>query len=140
MHHQLILEGLNELDLNAITSRYEANEHLSRHLSDAAVRQFLLKNLSRNDNGGFNWRLNLSVITQQIENIGITLDPVDLKFEEPTLFIKGSKSDYISPEEYRLIAEIYPNNFIATVRDSGHWVHAENTPQFLKIVENFLDL
>lgn len=140
VHHESILKGLNALNLATITSRFEANEHLSKHLKDATVRQFLLKNLARNENGGFNWKLNLSVITQEIENIGKTLDPRELNFEEPTLFIKGSKSDYISPDEYRLIAEIYPNNFIATVRDSGHWVHAENTPQFLKIVENFLDL
>jgi len=140
VHHESILKGLNALNLATITSRFEANEHLSKHLKDATVRQFLLKNLTRNENGGFNWKLNLSVITQEIENIGKTLDPGELNFEEPTLFIKGSKSDYISPDEYRLIAEIYPNNFIATVRDSGHWVHAENTPQFLKIVENFLDL
>lgn len=140
IHHESILKGMNALDLERITSRFEANDHLSKHLHDAVVRQFLLKNLARNENGGFSWKLNLDVITEKIENIGKTMDPRELNFEEPTLFIKGSKSDYISPEEYRLIAEIYPNNFIATVRDSGHWVHAENTPQFLKIVNGFLDL
>ena len=140
IHHQSILKGLNELDLSKVSSRFQANEHLAEHIHDATVRQFLLKNLGRNDNGGFHWKLNLPVITRDIENIGKTPDPGSLRFEEPTLFIKGIRSDYINPDEYKLIAEIYPNNFIATVRDSGHWVHAENTPQFLKIVEHFMDL
>ena len=140
VHHQSILKGLNTLDLKTIHSRFEANEGLSKHIDDAAVRQFLLKNLIRNEEGGYSWKINLPVITAQIENIGHTLDPGKLVFKEPTLFIKGLKSDYITPEEYKMIAEIYPNNFIATIKDAGHWVHVENTPQFLKVVENFIEL
>lgn len=140
VHHRQILQGLNALDLTTISTRFEANDKLSKYIGDAAVRQFLLKNLVRKENGGFNWKINLSIMTEQIENVGHTLSPGKLKFKEPTLFIKGLNSDYITPEEYKLIAEIYPNNFIATIKDAGHWVHVENTPQFLKVLENFIEL
>ena len=140
VHHQTILKGLNLLDLKKISSRFDANEKLSKYIDDAVVRQFLLKNLTREEDGSYNWKLNLQIITSQIENIGHILNPEMLKFKEPTLFIKGIKSDYITPEEYSLIAETYQNNFIATIKDAGHWVHVENTPQFLKVVENFIEL
>lgn len=140
VHHKAILDGLNALELSKIETRYEANQELSKYIPDAAVRQFLLKNLNRTEDNEFVWKLNLKVITEQIENVGRSLEPDQLKFNGPTLFIRGTKSDYITPEEYKLIAEIYPNNFIASIRDSGHWVHVENSALFLKIVENFLEL
>jgi pimeloyl-ACP methyl ester carboxylesterase len=140
VHHKEILNGLNSLDVENLNSRFEANDKLAEYVPDAIVRQFLLKNIARNPEGGFSWKLNLKVITEQIENVGESLDPSMLNFEEPTMFIRGARSNYISPEEYKVIAEVYPNNFIASIRDTGHWVHAENTNQFLKVVEGFLDL
>jgi len=140
VHHQQILSGMNSLEVEKIKSRFEANDQLAKSVPDPVIRQFLLKNLARDPESGFNWKLNLEVITNKIDNVGESIEPAEMKFDEPVLFIRGSRSDYISPEEYRLIAEIYPNNFIATIRDTGHWVHAENTDQFLKVVESFLDL
>ena len=44
MHHDIILAGLNSLDLSAIKSRGQADKQLSKFIEDIGVKQFLLKN------------------------------------------------------------------------------------------------
>ncbi len=71
VHHTSILQGLHSIDLKTLQSRTEANEILKRFESSEGVRQFLLKNLFRNpETGHFGWRFNLSLLTNEIANIG----------------------------------------------------------------------
>src|SRR5690606_18185806 len=104
-HHDHILEGLNSIDLNSITTRQEADLQLSKFEENPAVRQFLLKNLCRKDNG-FAWRINLPVITQNIDNVGEALDESTI-INKPVIFIKGANSWYIKEEDEKLIRKIF---------------------------------
>ena len=44
-HHQKILAGLSTLNLEEVSSRKAAAEHLKNFIPEAGTRQFLLKNL-----------------------------------------------------------------------------------------------
>ena len=137
VQHQKILEGLNSLDFGILKSRKEADEMLSRHVGEAGIRQFLLKNLSRNGEGEFRWRLNLPAITREIENVGEPLATGNT-FSKPSLFIRGSRSDYIENEDLPLVNQIFPDNHLVTIKDAGHWVHAEKPVEFISTVRMFL--
>jgi esterase len=136
VHHDQILEGLNSLDLKTIMSRNEADEKLSKLVPEIGVRQFLLKNLSR-DNIGFSWKINLPVISKNIEIIGEGLSK-RLSKAKPTLFIRGSNSNYIMDSDFELIEQYFPSAKIETVENAGHWIHAEQPEEFLNIVNQFL--
>ena len=45
LEHYVIVDGLNAIDINTLTSRNEADEKLSAYVPEPDVRQFLLKNL-----------------------------------------------------------------------------------------------
>lgn len=135
VHHGNILRALKALDLENITTRQLADEQLSEFIPELSVRQFLLKNLTR-ENDSFKWRINLSVIDKEIENIGEPLDP-RRKFEKPSLFIRGGKSNYILDEDFEGIKEIFPNSQVKTIAAAGHWVQAEEPQEFLDIVNEF---
>ena len=139
-HHQNILDGLNSIKLSAVTSRQEADEVLASYVFSLDTRQFLLKNLYRNTEGKFAWRINLSLITNQIEHIGEAL-PNDAVFFGKTLFVRGSKSDYIQiPVDEALIYTHFPHAQLATVENAGHWVQAEQPQAFLLVIKKFLNL
>ena len=70
VHHDAILEGLKAIHLGSLMSRAEADKTLSEYVPETDVRQFLLKNLSRLPAGGFEWRINLEAIDQNIEAMG----------------------------------------------------------------------
>jgi pimeloyl-ACP methyl ester carboxylesterase len=139
VHHDRILEGLTSINLPTITSRQEADEQLAKYERSYTVRAFLLKNLYRNEDGKFEWRLNLPVINDQIENVGEAIH-TDNVFERPVLFINGAKSDYINKEDTSLIHQFFPGAVVETIADAGHWVHAEKPEEFVSIINNFIEM
>jgi esterase len=136
VHHQTILEGLNSIKLDQIKSRKEADDQLAKYIDEVGIRQFLLKSLGRNSEG-FVWKINLPVITENIEEVGEELDS-DGKYEGPTLFLGGSNSNYIRQEDLPDILEHFPNYQIEFVQDAGHWLHAEKPEAVIQEVRRFL--
>lgn len=136
VHHDHILEGLMAIQIDQIKSRNEADETLAQHVPELAVRQFLLKNLSRHENQKFEWKINLRVLSDHIEDLGAGLQ-YDGVYEGPTLFIKGAKSNYYKPGDEVVVKKFFPNAEIVTV-NTGHWVQAENPEAFLNAVLPFL--
>jgi esterase len=138
VHHTSILQGLHSIDLATLQNRTEANEILKRFEENEGVRQFLIKNLYRNtETGQFDWRLNLNVLTREIANIGSEITsnkPVLNK----TLFIAGSESSYIMPEDYPMIEGIFKNCSFEVIKDAGHWVQADKPIEFVEAVNKFL--
>ncbi len=59
-------------------------------------------------------------------------------YEKQTLFLKGENSDYITQNEELIIDAHFPENKIVTIKNAGHWLHAENPEQFYTVVFNFL--
>lgn len=137
VRHDHIVEGLKAVPIDAVQSRQEANDALASHISSEAVRQFLLKNLMRKPEGGFGWRINLPVIDQSLEMIsgGLVTEGV---FEKKTMFIRGSKSDYILDEDRDAIKKTFPNATLVTM-ETGHWVQAEKPEEFVQVVLSFLN-
>jgi esterase len=135
IHHDHILEGLQAIDLTSNQSRSEVDKQLARHVEEVDVRQFLLKNLSRTENG-FEWKINLNGIEENIEVIGEGMQYVGT-FNGPALFVKGAKSNYYKPGDEDAIKKIFPQAEFKTL-DTGHWVQAEKPKEFAETVLKFL--
>ena len=136
IHHQTILEGLNSLNLNQIKSRKEADDQLAQYIPELGVRQFLLKSLTRNSEG-FAWKVNLKVITENIENVGEAL-PEGTIFEGSTLFLAGANSNYIQEKDVPDILDHFPNYELQIIPNAGHWLHAEQPLAVVEEMRRFL--
>ncbi|MDC7998757.1 alpha/beta fold hydrolase [Gilvibacter sediminis] len=136
-HHQAILNGLTNLWETQLTERSQADDLLSEYVAEPGVRQFLLKNLYWVDKGVLGLRMNLPALKQNIEEVGKPLAD-DARFEGPTLFLKGAKSDYILPVDEIMIKRHFPAAIIDEVAAAGHWLHAENPREFYQNVIDFL--
>ncbi len=136
VHHDHILDGLNAIDLQKLSSRTEADQILSKFIPEPDVRQFLLKNLSRTSSGGFEWKINLEAIDRHIEEIGEGMQ-FPGTYNKPTLFIKGAKSNYYADGDEELIKSIFIKATFSTL-DTGHWVQAERPQEFANAVLQFL--
>ncbi|OFY83726.1 MAG: alpha/beta hydrolase [Bacteroidetes bacterium RIFCSPLOWO2_12_FULL_35_15] len=139
MHHQQVLEALQSVDFDKVKSRKEAEEILSKFISDFGTKQFLLKNLYWKTETELAWRFNLKVIVEQIENVGEALI-TNTSCTVPALFIRGEKSNYILDEDIHSIQDIFPHFELTTIADAGHWVHAEKPKEFFDFVIRFLKL
>lgn len=135
--HEEIFKALRSLPVGEIDQRKDAREHLSQYIKDEGVRLFLLKNLKRNKEGSYEWRMNLKGIYQNYENILSAL-PESIHFEGPTLFVSGEKSDYIQSDDKELIRVHFPTAKIEVINEAGHWVHADRQAELLDVVRSFL--
>jgi esterase len=134
--HSGIFDALLSLHPEKIKDRSEANELLSQKIGSEPVRQFLLKNLSRRKIGGFEFKMNLPVLYAHYDDILAAVEGEP--FEKPALFIRGGRSRHIEPDDDILIHQLFPNAAIETIENAGHWVHAEQPEELLRLVENFL--
>ncbi len=137
VHHQSILDAYHSVDLKKVERRSDAEDQLKPLVSNAAIRQFLLKNLSRDKEGNFSWKINLPVIEKNIENVGEGLPEKQIS-EKPVLFVRGEKSDYVRDEDMKLIRILFPNANLVTIKNAGHWIHAEQPEAFLDTIKQFL--
>ncbi len=136
-NHTAIYDALLQVPIDQIQSRKEAEELLAARISDFGTRQFLLKNLSRKKEGGYHWKMNLPVLHTKYEEILKSVSG-DQPFEEPTLFIKGGRSNYLQETDLPQIQKLFPTAELQTVADAGHWVHAEQPQELLSLVQRFL--
>ncbi|GAB2532428.1 alpha/beta fold hydrolase [Spirosoma aerophilum] len=137
IHHAELIRGLKAINLLGIKSRTEADAVLQAYEPILSVRQFLLKNLYRNDQGVFDWRLNIPVIERELHGIGEELTNPSI-VNDPTLFIRGSESPYILDEDIPNIKRIFPNARIETIQGVGHWVQAEKPAEFVDMLMTFI--
>lgn len=135
--HDEIFEALCDLDLSAYSSRSALDAALAERIPDLATRQFLLTNATRDESGGFRWKLNLPAIEQNYAEISSGIQ-TGRSFDGPTLFVRGERSDYVQPADEPQIRTLFPQSTIVTVSGAGHWIHAEAPAEFARIVREFL--
>jgi pimeloyl-ACP methyl ester carboxylesterase len=96
-----------------------------------------MKNVYRETPDQLAFRFNLPVFNKEIENIGQALTEGS-HFDGPTLFLRGDKSRYIKDEDFDMIKSHFPNAEIKDIKNSGHWLHAENPKDFFEETLAFL--
>ncbi len=133
--HDYILRALNSITPSSFSSRNEVDEKLSEMIDEYGVRQFLMKNLKRNSEGGFQWKMNLKLLTDAYDNVSD--DPVNGPVLTDTLFVGGTKSNYITIESHDHIKQVFPNSSIKMIEGAGHWVHAEKPEELLMMVKEY---
>ena len=135
MHHAEILKGLYSIDLKSIQTRNEAEHILSNFIESNGIRQFLLKNLYWKEKGVLEWRMNIKVLDQEMENILAELPKTEIFL--PTLFIRGALSNYILESDLDQLENQFPDMNLITINNAGHWVHSECSIEFINTVLEF---
>jgi pimeloyl-ACP methyl ester carboxylesterase len=135
--HDKIFAALLGLDLPLFQTRQQIENALAPAIPNLVLRRFLLKNLGRNADGKFFWKINLHGLAKNYLRLG---EPVaaSAPFPKPTLFIRGGKSRYILPSDEPLIRELFPLAEIQTIAGASHWIHADAPEEFLRLVLGFL--
>jgi pimeloyl-ACP methyl ester carboxylesterase len=136
--HKHILETLQAFDLGRYATRTEIDQALAVDLPDYGTRQFILKNIYRNEQKAFAWRLNVKGLYRNLHEVGKGLDAA-VPYDGETLFINGGKSRYIQTEDHVKIRQLFRRVELFTIPNAGHWVHAEAPDALYNEVMHFLN-
>ena len=135
--HDPIFAALLALDLPQFQSRQQIEEALAPEIPSLNLRRFLLKNLGRDPQGQFIWKMNLRGVAENYSRLGEVLK-TGRQFAGPALFIRGGKSDYISTADELDIRRLFPAAEIQSIPTAAHWVHADAPEEFLTRLLDFL--
>lgn len=132
--HAAIIEALITSDPASKGSRKEMEAHLTRHVPEPGVVQFLMKSLYWERPGLLAWRFNVPVLHRDMDHILAAMGPEVVRV--PTLFIRGGKSGYITREDLPQLKEQFTQSRVETIDYAGHWVHAQAPDEVMDFIRS----
>ena len=137
-NHDELITAMQSLPVNELETRNQADAFLSQQVSDPQLRQFLLQNLIREDEG-YRWRINLQAIHNNHASLrDFPAEFNDRSFHGPALFLSGQLSDYIQADHHEIIRSYFPDSRHVAIADANHWIHADKPEEVIKEVSIFL--
>lgn len=120
-----LVDAMETLDLGTVSRRSEADRGLAAAIPDPGLRAFLLQSLDLKAEPP-RWRLNLAVLRAQMAGITGWPDGVPKgRFEGPAMAMTGARSDYVEADGQEALRAWFPQIRIVTLKDAGHWMHAD---------------
>ncbi len=136
--HRAEFAAMNELRLETLQSRGEAEMKMEGRVPDWAMRKFLTTNLERGEDAGWRWAVNLPVLTAALPEVERNPLAPGEGFAGPTLFLRGGRSRYVREEDLSGIAEFFPASRVETIAAAGHNPHMETRGEFCAAAGAFL--
>jgi pimeloyl-ACP methyl ester carboxylesterase len=131
--------AMNALRPETLATRQETENALLAAVGDLGTAKFLATNLDRREAGGFQWRINLPVLTAAVATLGKSpLAPTD-RFDGPSVFIAGDDSNYVREIDGEPISAHFPNATIHRIPGAGHNPHIDSRAAFVAAVTEFLN-
>ncbi|MEE2862057.1 MAG: alpha/beta fold hydrolase [Paracoccus sp. (in: a-proteobacteria)] len=132
------IDAMESLDLTGITRRSEADRALATRVDDRGVRAFLLQSLDLKASPPV-WRLNLAALRRQMPQIvGWPGDLPRGSFSGKAMALRGARSDYVDEAGETALREFFPQVRVVTLKDAGHWLHADAPEAVAETLAAFL--
>jgi len=130
------IQALKALDLSKIHSRQNALDLLKSEIPDLKARHFLLTNLIRPPEGGFEWAIDLKILKRSLEHL--RLNPLSEKdfWSGRAQFIVSQKTAYVVPEDEPIIRKHFPNAEMFWLPNVGHNIHIDDPETLIEVVTN----
>lgn len=133
--HTHLIDAMLAVDLSSMQTRSDVEKALISTIDENMIRQFLLMNLVKSDDR-LAWRINLAALKANYPSLQ---QPVcaSAQYDQPSLFIRGERSDYVSDNDIEQIKTRFTIAQFASL-PTAHWVHAEQPQAFIEVVAQFL--
>lgn len=135
--HRVEFAAMNELKLDALTSRLEAEQQLESRVPSLGMRKFITTNLERGADGAWRWIMNLPVLTRALPTLEANSLEAKDSYRGASLFIAGGRSPYVGPDGREAILRHFPVARIESLTASGHNPHVEALEAFVALVNSF---
>ena len=129
------IQGMRKIEEAKLQKQSEADAILNPIEESLPIRQFLLTNLVRaTDEKGQSYqkfRIPLHTLANSLDSMADFpyKDPENVRYEGPTLFVRGTKSHYVADDTLPVIGSFFPCFELKDVK-GGHWIISENPHAF----------
>ncbi|ODQ64969.1 alpha/beta-hydrolase [Nadsonia fulvescens var. elongata DSM 6958] len=138
------LRAMAEIERKQVDTKRAAYDIFERIETNSAIVNFVMTNLVKETNPTtgkpvFKFRIPVDVLTKQISRVGEWPfeATTEMVYKSPTLFISGTRSDYINDRCLPAMKAFFPHYNLEKV-EAGHWVISENMPDFITVLKEFI--
>jgi len=126
------VEGMRKTEEGKPMSQKDADAIMEPYAKEAPVRQFLLTNLVREPGKPLRWRIPVKILADALDDMADFpfKNPDEARFSKRALFIRGTRSHYVSDETLPIVGRFFPRFDVVDV-DAGHWVISEKPDVFV---------
>jgi len=128
--HSKILGTILEVNISSAVTRKDIEEQLSQRILSSRERGLIMKNIQRRADNKYTWKINapalMNNLKKMIEGFIRPLNDEQGITGFPVIFLKGEKSVYLDPGDYRDILRLFPAAGFRVIENAGHWIHADN--------------
>ena len=135
--HQSLFLLMKTYSLSNMKSIGEIDSFLKQYVHSKRIRMFILKNIRKNKDGIFDWKLNFPVLMEAFDSLMPQAQDKD-SYNKATLILRGGKSDYVTNEHFNSMKKHFSNLELETIEGASHWLHADNPVEFVKIIKTFM--
>jgi pimeloyl-ACP methyl ester carboxylesterase len=133
--HRAEFAAMQELRLEGLRSRAEAELRLEARVPDWAMRKFLVTNLETSETGEWSWMVNLPSLASALPALELNpLSPED-RYEGPCLFIAGGRSRYVEAGDLAAMERHFPRARLEVMPDAGHNPHLDDREGFVALLQ-----
>ena len=125
------------------SSREKAREFFNQAVKKAVFSQelshFLMGSLEKKFTGSVRFLFDKKGLLQLLSAVRQLDYPSIIKaLKSPVLFLRGGRSSHFSKEDMERTGQLNPLIQGIEIKNSGHWIHAEQPQEFIKAVKKFL--
>ncbi|EMC96883.1 hypothetical protein BAUCODRAFT_430976 [Baudoinia panamericana UAMH 10762] len=134
------VQAMRKIEEAGCKRQSEADAILQDYEESLPIRQFLLTNLLRDpDTGLQKFRIPIKYLANSLDKMADFpfKDPEEVRFEGPTLIVRGTKSHYVADEMLPTVGRFFPKFEVVDI-EAGHWVISEQPEEFRKAVVDWL--
>lgn len=137
--HLNLLNIIAGTEISTASSRKELENIFNSKIPSDSIRNLILKNIERSDNGKFTWKLNSQSLLKNLDKITDSVaESYDAITGFPVIFLKGEKSDYLPDADIPDIMKLFPAAEIKTIKNAGHWIHFDNPEAVINALINLV--
>ncbi|EPG66728.1 alpha/beta fold hydrolase [Leptospira wolffii] len=125
-------------DVSGFQNRQEVDTAVSGFVPDPFIRNFLLMNLERREEGGYRWKLNVSGISGSRRMFESQFRGENKTYPREVLFILGGASEYFGEKDKEIALRYFPFAKFETIPGGDHYIHFTKAPEFKKILTDYL--
>nr|WP_246048801.1 alpha/beta fold hydrolase [Leptospira sarikeiensis] len=126
-------------DLSSFKNRQEIDSVASQFVPNPFIRNFLLMNLDRMEDGKYRWKLNVEAIERSKRVFQSEFNDPNKTYPGKTLFVIGGDSEYFHPTDIEIASKYFPNAKFETIPGGDHYIHFTKAKEFQAILTSFMD-
>lgn len=138
INHKGLMNFMKEFDLSKIKNRNDVLIGSNKKLGNQFADQIIQKNIKRNSDNSFSWKLNVESLYNNYEHIGEEIKISEKSNNIKALFIFGKESPYFSERDYNSVKDSFPESSVKVFKNSGHNIHIDNKAGLINEIKQFL--